>query len=358
MLKDGYFYEMRKKTPTRPWINTAIQEELETAIRWGAVANTMNPTHPPKAIKADRKIWQPVIDNLLKSKPDISDDDAVDFINQSICKRSAQALLSFYKESKGKYGYAAIQSNPNTNDDLSILMKYAISYSKIAVNAIPKIPCTKVGAEAIVELTAKGINTIVTMGFSVSQGIYIAEAYERGLNKRKSNSPKPRCFFVIIPGVFLDYLKELVQSKSINIAPEVLNSAGIILTRLVYKLFKERKYQADLIVGGTRNTSDITSFVGGELHITHSFNTWKQLTEENPPVISRIFDQTSSEVILELKNKFEDFRKACEIDGLSPDEFRSYGPCLKFNNSLVEGYSKTRKEIQESRLRLQEKKIC
>ncbi|MBI4232510.1 hypothetical protein HY605_04730 [Candidatus Peregrinibacteria bacterium] len=350
MSKEDYFQRIRKETPTFPWINTAVEYELKTAIRWGAVSNSMNPTHPPKAIKTDRHIWQPVIDDLLQREPDIPDDDAVDFINQRIAERSAKMLFPIYEEGKGKYGYATIQSNPNKNDDLVTLMKYATSYSKIAVNAISKIPSTKIGAQAIEELTAMGINTVATMGFSVAQTIAMAEAYERGLKKSRS---KPKCFVVIIPGIFCDYLDDLVKNKGISIVPEILRSAGVIISRLVYKIFKERGYKADIIAGGTRKTTDFTGLVGGSLHITHSFDTWETLIKENPPVVSRIFEQTPKEIISELENKFEDFKRACKIDGLYPDEFRNFGPCVKFNNACIKGHSETIAEIKMSREKLQ-----
>lgn len=348
--KNGYFHRVMEETPTIPWINSAVQGEIEATIKWGARGGcTANPTHPPKAIEIDGKQWQPVINKILKDDPSISDDDAADLLLQSMIKRTSQLFLPIYEESKGKYGHVAIQSNPNTNDDLLTLIRFAVCYSKIGVNVVPKIPSTKVGSQAIEQLTAMGINTIATMGFSVAQAIAMAEAYERGLKYLRPSAQRPRCFVVIIPGVFDDYLNELAEKIGISNTTGIIRYAGNAWCRVVYKIFQEKGYNADILVGGTRQTYHFTDFVGGKLYITHSFNTWNQLVKENPPVVSRISDETPPEVISELGDKFIDFHRAYEADGLMPDEFRSFGPCVKFNNSCVEGYSQTKIEVQTAR---------
>ena len=346
----GYFYRLQKETSTLPWINSAVQEEIETAIKWGAQAGcTTNPTHTPKAIKTDRKIWQPVIEKILRDDSTISDDEVVDLILQRMVKRTSELFLPIYEESKGKYGYVAIQSNPNTNDDLLTLIRKGICYSKIGINVVPKIPSTEVGAKAIEQLTAMGINTIATMGFSVAQAVAMAKAYECGLTYLQKSCQKPRCFVVIIPGVFDDYLNELVEKIGINITPGIIRYAGNAWCRRVYKIFEEQGYHADLLVGGTRQVYHFTDFVGGKIHITHSFNTWQQLIKENPPVVSKISQETPSDIISELEDKFVDFRRAYKVDGLLPHEFRSFGPCVKFNTSCVNGYSETKEEVQAAR---------
>ena len=122
-------------------------------------------------------------------------------------------------------------------------MKYATEYSEISENIVPKIPSSEVGAQVIEELTVRGINTIATMGFSVAQAQAMAEAHARGLRKSKDNT---HCFVVYIPGIYLDYLNEQVSQKKTDIEPEILGCAGILISRRIYQLFKERKYKADL----------------------------------------------------------------------------------------------------------------
>jgi transaldolase len=355
MSSNGYFHRLLKEASTFPWINSAVQEELDTALKWGAVGNTMNPSHPPKAIRVDRELWGPIIDEILQSNPGFSDDDAVDLVTQRIAERSSKMWLPLYKESAGKYGYVAIQSDPNTNDDASVLVRHATSYCRIGPNVVPKIPSTKTGAQAVEELAAKGINTICTMGFSVAQNIAMAEAYESGLKHLERGKQLPRCFVVIIPGILDEYLSEQVELLEIfDVTTEILRLAGNAVVRHSYRVFKERGYRADLLVGGTREKHHITDVVGAKVHITHSFGTWAELQKENPPIISTISQKDPPEAISELEDKFEDFRRAYEIDGLKPDEFRSFGPCVRFNNVVRRGYAQSKAEIQARRQTLLE----
>ena len=43
------------------------------------------------------------------------------------------------------------------------------------------------------------------------------------------------------------------------------------------------------------------------------------------------------------------FRRACDEDGLTPDEFIGFGPCVKFQKSCEAGYLATVEEIKARR---------
>lgn len=341
-----YFEKMHRTTPTKTWVNSVVQEEIETALRYGAVGITSNPSMLPKAIKIDSRIWEPVITDLLNKNPNTCNEDIADELNKRIAQRNAKLLSSIFKTSRAEDGYAAIQSNPFTNDNLATLTKTACEYSNMAENVLPKIPSTAAGEKALEELTAEGINTIATGGFSVSQILAMSAAYERGLRGKRN---KPRCYVVIIPGVFLEYLLDVVERKAIKVAPELIGAAGVFLTRRVYQAIREHKCKARLIVGGTRKTYDVTSFVGGKLTVTHSFSTWVDLMAENPTIVSRMGERPSESAISELKEKFTDFQKAYEVGGLKTTEFRDFGPCLKFNGACQKGYSEVVAKIESIR---------
>ncbi|HOG46879.1 MAG TPA: transaldolase family protein, partial [Anaerolineae bacterium] len=316
---EGYFVRLLREQSTACWINSAIQREIEAARGWGAIGNTMNPTHPPKALKADFHLWGPVMEEILESNRGVTDDVAAELLTQRMAKRSSLVFLSMYEDTERQYGYVTIQSDPNTNHDPVALVRQAISYKHIGPNVVPKVPSTDPGRHALEELVAQGTNVIATAGFSVSQAIAMAEAYAAGLKRFSGSGPNPRCYVVIIPGVFDDYLHEVIKRDGINIDPNLVRYAGIAWCRRVYRIFQERGYQAEIQVGGTRENYHITDLVGGNVHITHSFSTWDRLQKESLPAISRIGEQAPEQVILELQEKLVDFRRAYAIDGLMPD---------------------------------------
>jgi len=346
MAQLTYFERMHKKTPTRTWINSVVQVEIENALRYGAVGITTNPSMLPKAVTMDYRIWEPVLKELLNKKPNASNEDIADGLNKGIAQRNAKLVFSIFKASKAENGYAAIQSNPLRNDELTTLTGTAREYSKIGENVLPKIPSTATGERAVEELTVEGINTIATMGFSVSQVLAMSAAYERGLRGQRK---KPRGYVVIIPGIFVDYLVDVMEKEAIKVAPEVIGAAGLFLARRVYEVAREHECKADLIVGGTRKTYDVTGFVGRKLTVTHSFNTWVDLMVENPRIISSIGERPLKSAISELEEKFPDFRKAYEVDGLKTMEFRDFGPCVRFNGACQKGYSEVVAKIESMR---------
>lgn len=345
-VDNGFFHRVHRETPTQFWINGARNIDLGLGLQAGAVGVTANPSHPPRAIKADSEIWYPVIDEILRLNPALSDDEVADFVTQRIQGRSAKMLHPLYKISNGKYGYVAIQGNPNTNDDLEDIVERGIVYSKLGENIAVKCVSTAVGIKALEELTAKGINTIATEGFSVDQAVNVAEAYKRGL---KRTDKKPKCFFVHIAGIFDEYLTEVAEREDIDISSKYIEQAGVVVTRSIYGIFQERKFHCMLLGGGARAPRHFTELVGGDLAITISLGTVKDLLVEDPPVVSKVKVKTDTKVLSELENKFVDFRRAYYPDGLTVDEFRSFGPCVKFQNSCLKGYDETLAEIRARR---------
>jgi len=343
---NNYFHRVASETPTEFWINTANLTDLGLGLMAGAVGNTSNPGHLPQVIKTESEIWYPIIDEILHSDPELSDDQVADLVVQRVVSRILKLLQPLYEESNGKYGYVAIQSNPRVNHVLEDVVKSGITYSKLGKNVAVKVVSTGVGPKALEELTARGINTIATNGFSVAQAIDMAEAYEKGL---KRTDKKPKCLVVHIAGIFDEYLTELAEKENISISPEYIHQTGVAVSRAVYRVFQERGFKCMLIGGGARQPHHFTELVGGDLAITISAYTVKDLLAEDPPVVSRIDAETAPEILAELEKRFPDFRQAYYPDGLAPDEFRDFGPCIKFQNMFLKGYAETVAEIQARR---------
>ena len=64
-------------------------------------------------------------------------------------------------------------------------------------------------------------------------------------------------------------------------------------------------------------------------------------------VKNRIDDPVDPEIIAELEKKFPEFRRAYDENGLSPDEFESYGATRRTLRSFVAGYEDLLKMIRD-----------
>ncbi len=355
MPEPDYFMKLRCEASTFSYINSANQGELEEAVAWGAAGNTMNPTHPPKALKADPQIWEPVIDEILRNDPHKSNEEVADVVTCKMALRSSDLFMPIFNETGGKIGYCAIQSDPYRNHDFTELVTQAKLYARLAPNVAPKIPSTEVGILAVEVLTAIGIPTICTMGFSVAQNIAMAEAYERGLTALAGGGSEPICFVVIIPGILDEYFATQVQMlNAFRVDPDLLHQAGNAVARHSYRIFRERGYRANLMVGGIRQLHHFTDVVGEGVHITHNIDTWAKLREQNPPIAAGILCEDSPKAISVLEQELPDFRRAYEVQGLQAAEFRTFGPCVRFNNFCRQGFAQFNQAIQARRRALQE----
>jgi transaldolase len=350
MPETDYFQSLRHEASTFSYINSANQEELEKAVAWGAVGNTMNPTHPPKALKADPQIWEPVIDQILRGDPQKSNEEVADFVTQKMASRSSGLFRGLFEETGGKLGYCAIQSNPYRNHDFTELVTQAKLYAGLAPNVAPKIPSTEMGMRAVEVLTAVGIPTICTMGFSVAQNVAMAEAYERGLTALAGRGREPICFVVIIPGILDEYFATQVQLlNAFHVDTKLEWQAGNAVARHSYSVFRKRGYQAHLMVGGIRQLYHFTDVVGEDVHITHNIDTWEKLRELNPPITASILHKDIAKAVSDLVQELPDFRRAYEVQGLQPGEFRDFGPCVRFNNFCRQGFTKFVQAIESRR---------
>jgi len=189
--------------------------------------------------------------------------------------------------------------------------------------------------EAIEACVEENMPICATEVFSMAQAVEICELYERAATRTGIHPP----FYVThITGIFDEYLEKVAKREGIEIDPEVLAQAGCAIARKEYRMLKERGYQTTMLGGGARGTQHFTEMVGGNMHVTINWSTAEELIEADGPVISRIDAETPQSVIDEISDKFIDFRRAYNEDGLSDEEFAGFGPVQLFRNAFLRGW--------------------
>lgn len=329
--KGDYFRRVFHRTSTEFWINNAKPKEAENAIANGAVGATTNPTYPSKLF-SDPPYINKLIDQALEESD--SHDQIADIVYKKAVARLQDLFQPFYEKSNGRYGYVAIQGDPRVNENPDAIIAGAHDYRKMGENIIIKVPATPAGAMAMEELTATGCPTIATLGFSVDQAVYMAEAYQRGLRRAKT---KPLCYITLIAGILDEYLKNEAERQGVAIKVEWIKKAGCEASRTAYRVFKERNYEALLLGGGARGPHHFSELVGGAMAITIGWGLAEQLIETDAPVVSRIDTRTSDNVLSELEVKLPDFHKANHEGSLEPEEFQKFGPVASFQESFLAG---------------------
>ena len=341
---NDYFERVADRFQTQFWINNATLAEAQDAIAAGATSATSNPTYLPRLLEEEPRYASSLIDDALRAEGE-DDVAVVDRMLRMAVSRLSELFLPIHERTGGRHGFVAIQGNPLVNADADAIIESALRYRQINRNVIVKIPATAAGAVALEQLTREGVPTIATMGFSVDQAVYMAEAYRRA---RSPNGAKPRCFVIVITGIFEEHLVEVARREGVTCPSEWLRDAGVTVARAAYRIFQARGYEAGLFSGGARGPHHFSELVGLAA-ITNGWDMAQETMRARAPIELRANADTPQHIVDGLESAFSDFRVALHEESLPPEQFRTFGPVAAFQDSFATGFEKTISEVQARR---------
>jgi transaldolase len=320
---------MTQTTPTCLWNDSAAIDELTHSIEDGAVGATCNPVIAVTVLKKEMAIWRPRIEALMREMPTATEDHIAWTLVEELSMRAAKLLEPAFQEHGGRNGRLSIQTDPRLYRDPAAIVEQAVRFNRLAPNMIVKIPVTRAGIQAIEEATYRGISINATVSFTLPQTIAVAEAVERGLRRRENeghdiSSMGPVC--TIMVGRLDDWLKVLMEREGISIEPGHLEWAGVAVFKKAYEIYRERGYRLRLLSAAFRNHLHWSELIGADAVISPPYAWQQRLNKSGIEVRSRISEPVNREVVSQLLTHFPDFRRAYSEDGLTVDEFDSYGP--------------------------------
>ncbi|HEX6917646.1 MAG TPA: transaldolase family protein [Phycicoccus sp.] len=318
---------MTRTTPTALWNDSADPTELSTAISWGAVGATCNPVIALAAIRADQERWESRIHELATQMRHATESEIGWKVVEEVSLEAARLLEPVFEEHRGRNGRLSMQTDPRLRRSARALADQAEYFASLAPNIIVKIPATATGIEAIEDATYRGVNVNVTVSFSVPQALAAGEAIERGLRRREAEGRDVSSMgpvVTIMVGRLDDWLKEVVAREGVDIDPDHLEWAGIAAVKRSYEIFGERGLRARVLAAAYRNQLQWTELVGGDLVLSPPFAWQQKFQASGIEPTSRIDVPVEPEVLASLE-RLEDFRRAYEPDGMTPEEFDSFG---------------------------------
>jgi transaldolase len=255
--------------------------------------------------------------------------------------RGAELLEPVFERERCLKGRISIQTNPANYRDADALTAQALHFDTLAPNMQIKIPVTAAGVAAIEEVTAAGVNVNATVCFSVPQALAVAEAVERGLNRRAARGQdisgmSPVCTIMI--GRLDDWLGVLVKRDSILTNPGYIHWAGIAALKKAYGIYQERGYRTRLLAAAYRHHLHWSELIGGDIVLTIPYPWQVQFNASDLPVVERFADPVPGEILDELDRRFPDFRRAYAEDGLSVAEFDTFGPTARTLRAFISSY--------------------
>jgi transaldolase len=188
-----------------------------------------------------------------------------------------------------------------------------------------KLPATAAGLDVLEDCVADGINVTSTVSFTVPQVLAIAERHRKGTERAKASGVKPgKCFSVIMIGRLDDYLREVANDNGAEVSEADIRQSGLAVTKRAYQLYKERGYEAVLLVAALRGPYHLTELAGADVVMSIHPSSQDAFINQDYPREERIGVPVDREVIDRLSTMPE-FVRAYEPDGMDPKEFVTFG---------------------------------
>lgn len=349
-MSNGYFHRVRKLTPTRFWINNPTRREAEMAIAEGATGCTLNPSYTQKMVDHpdEGSYARQVLQSVIR---DVEDDtEAIAEFQRRLAAPICEKFMPIFLESHQLEGYVSIQGDPIHEHDPNVIINEAHKNLLVSPNVCIKIPTTASGLKAMETLVPEGTPINATEIFAIQQVLELGEMYEKLVPRHVKG---PKLFYSHIAGIYDDQLRIDVEQNNIDIAPDLVVQAGLAVSRKAYDMVKEAGYRMEFIGGGARQLHHFTELVGGDVNLTINWvGTADELLEQNPFVVSRIFNPVPHKVIDELKSKLPNFHRGYEVGGIQVNEFEEFPPVELFRSSFLKSWNKVLGMIKTERLKI------
>jgi len=340
---------MTGTTATCLWNDSASVEELTYALDHGAVGATCNPVIVLDVLKLEMGSWKDRIRQLVREMPGGTESQIGWRLVEEISIRAAELLKPAFARDKGRNGRLSIQTDPRLYRNTEALVAQAVHFSGLAPNMIVKLPATAGGIPAIEEATYRGVCVNATVSFSLPQAIAVAEAVERGLERREREA-KPvgptGAVCTIMVGRLDDWLKIVAERNGITVDPGTLDWAGVAVFKRAYALFKQRGYRVRLLSAAFRNHYHWSELIGGDVVISPPHKWQVQFNQSEVAVAPRIDHPVESRILSQL-GKFDDFCRAYEPDGLTVGEFDSFPPTIRTLRQFIAACQDLEKLIRD-----------
>jgi transaldolase len=137
----------------------------------------------------------------------------------------------------------------------------------------------------------------------------------------------PVCTMMI--GRLDDWMRVVVGRDGIDIPPAYLDWAGIAAFKKAYGIYQERGYRTRPLVAAYRHLGHWSELIGGDLVQTIPYEWALKINASDIPVVERMQNPVDPQIVAALYAKIPDFRRAYDADGMTPEEFDTYGATVR-----------------------------
>jgi len=334
MSADTYLGWLVSRTRTTWWHDSADPAELQRGLDRGACGVTTNPFLTSVSLAKDRAAWPPGVDAVLARG--LSAEDKAEELMRLVVTRAAAMYRPHFDASGGTQGFVCAQVNPSRAGEREAMLSMARRFHLWAPNIAVKLPAVAAGLDVLEDCVAEGITATATVSFTVPQVLAVAERCRAGRQRALRNGMTPgECFAVIMIGRLDDYLREVAADNRAPVSESDIRQAGLAVTKRAYRIYRERGYEAVLLVAALRGPYHLTELAGAELVMSIAPAPQEWFVAGDHPREERI-DREIDPAVVQRLGSMPEFRKAFEPDGMSPEDFMSYGATQRTLCQFVE----------------------
>ena len=122
-----------------------------------------------------------------------------------------------------------------------------------------------------------------------------------------------------------DYLREVAHDNRAPVSESDICQAGLAVTKRAHQTYKDRGYDAVLLVAALRGDYHLTELAGADLLMSIHPSYQENFVSREFPREERIGKPVPGDVLDRLR-QMPEFVRSYEADGMAPEEFISFGP--------------------------------
>jgi transaldolase len=338
-----------EETGVELWNDSCGSDDLAYAMSNGATGATSNPPIVLGVVRAERGYWHARA-RALASDPTLAEDRIAWRLLQEAAARGAELLEPVHAQTAGRQGRLSAQVEPRLGRDADGMLAQALELFALGPNMQVKLPVTAAGLAAIEEATFLGVEVNATANFTVAGAIAVAEAVERGLDRRLAAGHPvdlhPVCTLMV--GRLDDWVKAASERDNVLLTPGRAEWAGVAVFKRAHHIYRERGYRTRLLAGAFRHHLPWSQLLGPDVVLTipPAWQHW--LNASGLPVEARLEVPVETAVINELLDRSPEFRLAYEPDGLALAELETYGASRRTMRQFLAAFADLQAEVRDA----------
>lgn len=335
----------------------------ETVAETGEMGFRGVTTNPPLSLQAlqDKPdFWAERIQAIAARHPNPTVENVYWALYLEIVRQGADMIRAVWDKSGGKYGYVSGQVDPRFVTDFNKMLAQGLEIAKQGDNVMVKIPGSKEGYDVIEELTARGISTNNTTSFTVSQYVHCMSAVSRGLDRARAKGVDLSKWRSVITHMSarlgnIGDLKIEAEARGISLTNAEITLGEMAVLKRAYRYGKEIGHPSKMLQcsmrvldegeGGAASSDHIALIAGSDMVYTcpPSYIAALMKAEDRlPDFDAGAIDRDASPELIEKLRQLPYFRRAYDFNGMTPDEFSSFGA---FSATATEFAAATRKTV-------------